>query len=73
MTLFDEYNYCKAQIERISTEFQNMGFAYDEERGWFNYYNGPLKKKQLDEIEKKKEMFKKYVEYSKILKKKLGM
>lgn len=73
MTEYDEYNYCLSQIDMLKEKLRNMGFVYDEQHGWYNYYNRPLSNAQKNDIEDAKMKFKKYSEYSGQLRKKLGI
>ena len=72
MNEIDEYNYCLSQIAILKEKLRNMGFAYDEYRGWYNYYNMPLSKVQQDEVNDAKIKIQKYLEYSDKIREKLG-
>ena len=34
MNEINEYNYCLSQIAMLKEKLRNMGFMYDEYRGW---------------------------------------
>ena len=72
MNEIDEYNYCLSQIAMLKEKLRNMGFMYDEYRGWYNYYNRPLSKVQEDEVNDAKIKIQKYLEYSGKIREKLG-
>ena len=62
MNEIDEYNYCLSQIDMLKEKLRNMGFMYDEYRGWYNYYNRSLSKVQEDEVSDAKVKIQKYLE-----------
>lgn len=64
MNEVNEYNYCLSQIAMLKEKLRNMGFMYDEYRGWYNYYNRSLSKVQEDELNDAKIKIQKYLEYS---------
>ena len=70
MNEIDEYNYCLSQIDMLKEKLRNMGFMYDEYRGWYNYYNRSLSKVQEDEVSDAKVKIQKYLEYSGKIRKK---
>lgn len=70
MNEIDEYNYCLSQIDMLKEKLRNMGFMYDEYRGWYSYYNRPLSKVQEDELNDAKIKIQKYLEYSGKIRKK---
>lgn len=72
MNEIDEYNYCLSQINMLKEKLRNMGFVYDEHRGWYNYYNRSLSKVQEDEVNDAKIKIQKYLEYSDKIREKLG-
>lgn len=72
MNEIDEYNYCLSQIDMLKEKLRNMGFMYDEYRGWYNYYNRSLSKVQEDEVSDAKVKIQKYLEYSGKIHKKLA-
>ena len=72
MNEIDEYNYCLSQIAMLKEKLRNMGFIYDEYRGWYNYYNHQLSKVQEDEVSDAKIKIQKYLEYSGKIHKKLA-
>ena len=72
MNEIDEYNYCLSQIAILKEKLRNMGFMYDEHRGWYNYYNRSLSKVQEDEVNDAKTKIQKYLEYSGKIREKLG-
>lgn len=72
MNEINEYNYFLSQIAMLKEKLRNMGFAYDEYRGWYNYYNRPLSKVQEDEVNDAKVKIQKYLEYSDKIREKLG-
>ena len=72
MNEIDEYNYCLSQIDMLKEKLRNMGFMYDEYRGWYNYYNRSLSKVQEDELNDAKIKIQKYLEYSGKIHKKLA-
>ena len=72
MNEIDEYNYCLSQIDMLKEKLRNMGFMYDEYRGWYSYYNRPLSKVQEDELNDAKIKIQKYLEYSGKIRKKLA-
>lgn len=72
MNEIDEYNYCLSQIAMLKEKLRNMGFMYDEYRGWYNYYNRSLSKVQEDEVSDAKVKIQKYLEYSGKIHKKLA-
>ena len=72
MNEIDEYNYCLSQIDMLKEKLRNMGFMYDEYRGWYNYYNRSLSKVQEDELNDAKIKIQKYLEYSVKIRKKLA-
>ena len=63
MNEINEYNYCLSQIAMLKEKLRNMGFMYDEYRGWYNYYNRSLSKVQEDEVSDAKVKIQKYLEY----------
>lgn len=71
MNEIDEYNYCLSQIAILKEKLRNMGFMYDEYRGWYNYYNRSLSKVQEDEVSDAKVKIQKYLEYSGKIREKL--
>ena len=71
MNEIDEYNYCLSQIDMLKEKLRNMGFMYDEYRGWYNYYNRSHSKVQEDEVNDAKVKIQKYLEYSGKIRKKL--
>ena len=72
MNEIDEYNYCLSQIDMLKEKLRNMGFMYDEYRGWYNYYNRLLSKVQEDEVSDAKVKIQKYLEYSGKIREKLS-
>ena len=72
MNEINEYNYCLSQIAMLKEKLRNMGFMYDEYRGWYNYYNRSLSKVQEDEVNDAKVKIQKYLEYSGKIHKKLA-
>lgn len=72
MNEIDEYNYCLSQIAMLKEKLRNMGFMYDEYRGWYNYYNRTLSKVQEDEVNDAKIKIQKYLEYSGKIREKLS-
>lgn len=72
MNEINEYNYCLSQIAMLKEKLRNMGFMYDEYRGWYNYYNRSLSKVQEDEVSDAKVKIQKYLEYSGKIHKKLA-
>ena len=72
MNEIDEYNYCLSQINMLKEKLRNMGFMYDEYRGWYNYYIRPLSKVQEDGVNDAKIKIQKYLEYSGKIREKLG-
>mgnify|MGYP001771644173 FL=1 len=72
MNEIDEYNYCLSQIDMLKEKLRNMGFMYDEYRGWYNYYNRTLSKVQEDEVNDAKIKIQKYLEYSGKIREKLS-
>ena len=72
MNEIDEYNYCLSQIAILKEKLRNMGFIYDEYRGWYNYYNRSLSKVQEDEVSDAKVKIQKYLEYSGKIREKLS-
>lgn len=72
MNEIDEYNYCLSQIAMLKEKLRNMGFMYDEYRGWYNYYNRSLSKVQEDEVSDAKVKIQKYLEYSGKIREKLS-
>ena len=72
MNEINEYNYCLSQIDMLKEKLRNMGFMYDEYRGWYNYYNRSLSKVQEDEVSDAKVKIQKYLEYSGKIHKKLA-
>ena len=72
MNEIDEYNYCLSQIDMLKEKLRNMGFMYDEYRGWYNYYNSALSKVQEGEVNDAKVKIQKYLEYSGKIREKLG-
>lgn len=72
MNEIDEYNYCLSQIDMLKEKLRNMGFMYDEYRGWYNYYNRSLSKVQEDEVSDAKVKIQKYLEYSGKIREKLS-
>ena len=72
MNEINEYNYCLSQIAMLKEKLRNMGFMYDEYRGWYNYYNRSLSKVQEDEVSDAKVKIQKYLEYSGKIRKKLS-
>ena len=72
MNEIDEYNYYLSQIDMLKEKLRNMGFMYDEYRGWYNYYNRSLSKVQEDEVSDAKVKIQKYLEYSGKIHKKLA-
>lgn len=72
MNEIDEYNYCLSQIAMLKEKLRNMGFMYDEYRGWYNYYNRLLSKVQEDEVSDAKVKIQKYLEYSGKIREKLS-
>ena len=72
MNEIDEYNYCLSQIDMLKEKLRNMGFMYDEYRGWYNYYNRSLSKVQEDEVSDVKVKIQKYLEYSGKIREKLS-
>lgn len=56
----------------LKEKLRNMGFMYDEYRGWYNYYNRSLSKVQEDEVSDAKVKIQKYLEYSGKIHKKLA-
>ena len=72
MNEINEYNYCLSQIAMLKEKLRNMGFMYDEYRGWYNYYNRSLSKVQEDELNDAKIKIQKYLEYSGKIRKKLA-
>ena len=72
MNEINEYNYCLSQIDMLKEKLRNMGFVYDEYRGWYNYYNRSLSKVQEDEVNDAKIKIQKYLEYSGRIREKLG-
>ena len=72
MNEINEYNYCLSQIAMLKEKLRNMGFIYDEYRGWYNYYNHQLYKVQEDEVSDAKIKIQKYLEYSGKIHKKLA-
>lgn len=73
MTEFDAYNYCLSQIKMIQEQLFNMGYDYDEEHGWYNYYGRRFTPKEQAEINDNIEKFKKYKDFSGMLRKKLKL
>ena len=73
MNEIDEYNYCLSQIDMLKEKLRNMGFMYDEYRGWYNYYNRTLSKVQEDEVNDAKVKIQKYLEYSDKIREKLDL
>lgn len=73
MNEIDEYNYCLSQIDMLKEKLRNMGFMYDEYRGWSNYYNRALSKVQEDEVNDAKVKIQKYLEYSGKIREKLDL
>ena len=71
MNEIDEYNYCLSQIDMLKEKLRNMGFMYDEYRGWYNYYNRSLSNVQEDEVSDAKVKIQKYLEYSGKIREKL--
>lgn len=71
MNEINEYNYCLSQIDMLKEKLRNMGFMYDEYRGWYNYYNRSLSKVQEDEVNDAKIKIQKYLEYSGKIREKL--
>ena len=63
MNEINEYNYCLSQIAMLKEKLRNLGFMYDEYRGWYNYYNRSLSKVQEDEVSDAKVKIQKYLEY----------
>ena len=72
MNEINEYNYCLSQIDMLKEKLRNMGFMYDEYRGWYNYYNRSLSKVQEDEVSDAKVKIQKYLEYSGKIREKLS-
>ena len=72
MNEIDEYKYGLSQINMLKEKLRNMGFMYDEYRGWYNYYNMPLSKVQQDEVNDAKIKIQKYLEYSDKIREKVG-
>ena len=72
MNEINEYNYCLSQIDMLKEKLRNMGFVYDEYRGWYNYYNRVLSKVQEDEVNDAKIKIQKYLEYSGKIREKLS-
>lgn len=72
MNEINEYNYCLSQIDMLKEKLRNMGFVYDEYRGWYNYYNRLLSNIQEDEVNDAKIKIQKYLEYSSKIREKLG-
>ena len=72
MNEINEYNYCLSQIAMLKEKLRNMGFMYDEYRGWYNYYNRSLSKVQEDEVNDAKVKIQKYLEYSGKIREKLS-
>lgn len=72
MNEINEYNYCLSQIAMLKEKLRNMGFMYDEYRGWYNYYNRSLSKVQEDEVSDAKVKIQKYLEYSGKIREKLS-
>lgn len=72
MNEIDEYNYCLSQIDMLKEKLRNMGFMYDEYRGWYNYYNRSLSNVQEDEVSDAKVKIQKYLEYSGKIREKLS-
>lgn len=72
MNEINEYNYCLSQIAMLKEKLRNMGFMYDEYRGWYNYYNRTLSKVQEDEVNDAKIKIQKYLEYSGKIREKLS-
>ena len=72
MNEINEYNYCLSQIAMLKEKLRNMGFMYDEYRGWYNYYNRALSKVQEDEVNDAKVKIQKYLEYSGKIREKLS-
>ena len=72
MNEIDEYNNCLSQIDMLKEKLRNMGFMYDEYRGWYNYYNRSLSKVQEDEVSDVKVKIQKYLEYSGKIREKLS-
>ena len=72
MNEINEYNYCLSQIAMLKEKLRNMGFMYDEYRGWYNYYNRSLSKVQEDEVNDAKVKIQKYLEYSDKIREKLS-
>ena len=72
MNEIDEYNYCLSQIAMLKEKLRNMGFMYDEYRGWYNYYNRSLSNVQEDEVSDAKVKIQKYLEYSGKIREKLS-
>ena len=72
MNEINEYNYCLSQIAMLKEKLRNMGFMYDEYRGWYNYYNRSLSKVQEDEVSDVKVKIQKYLEYSGKIREKLS-
>ena len=72
MNEINEYNYCLSQIAMFKEKLRNMGFMYDEYRGWYNYYNRSLSKVQEDEVSDAKVKIQKYLEYSGKIREKLS-
>lgn len=72
MNEINEYNYCLSQIAMLKEKLRNMGFMYDEYRGWYNYYNRSLSKVQEDEVNNAKVKIQKYLEYSGKIREKLS-
>ena len=72
MNEINEYNYCLSQIAMLKEKLRNMGFMYDEYRGWYNYYNRSLSNVQEDEVSDAKVKIQKYLEYSGKIREKLS-
>jgi hypothetical protein len=73
MTEFEAYNYCLSQIKVLTERLMNMGFDYDDQHGWYNYYNHRLNEKQQQEINENIQKFQKYRDFSAMLRKRLGL